>query len=316
MPEFDIVSIGECMVELYGEKPFLEADAFHKSYGGDTLNVLVSASRLGSRTGYITRIGEDHFAPYLLQGLLNERIDLSLVRVIPERKNSIYFISTFEGGGQDYASYRDNNAASTLSVDDLKTEYVAAAKYFHASGLSQAISKSCRDATYEACRLVKENQTGSVSYDPHYSLGFWPVEEARVAFSELLPYIDILFLDHPFESEHLFGITDSNKLIRALWQQGVRVVVLKLGTRGCIVGESRSGITGEVEPLRVGRTVDQTGFGDAFSGAFLHGLARGFDIFQAAWLGNITAGLKTRGHGTIASLPAHGEVYQIFEEAA
>lgn len=315
MPEFDIVSIGECLVELYSEKSFADTEIFRKDYGGDTITVLVAASRLGSRTGYITRVGEDHFAPFLLQGWLNERIDLSLVKVIPGLKNGVCFDSAFSGGGHNTAYYREGSAASTLSVDDIKTEYVAAGKCLHVSGVSQALSMSSRDMVYEACRLVKENKTGEVSYDPHYRSGLWPVQEAKVAFQEILPFVDILFLKHPFESEELIGIEDPDALIKALWQQGVRVVALKTGKQGCIVGERHSRVIGRVEAFNAGGVVDRTGSGDVFCGAFLHGITRGYDIFQAAWLGNIMAALKMRRHGTIAALPKHNDVYQVFEAA-
>ncbi|MCL6472620.1 MAG: sugar kinase [Firmicutes bacterium] len=315
MPEFDIVSIGECMVEFYSDKSFVEADLFHKSYGGDTLNTLVAASRLGSRTGYLTRVGEDDFAPFLLQGWLNERIDLSLVKIIPGLKNGVYFVSAFEGGGYDYAYYSQGSAASTLSVDDIDTEYLAAARYLFITGISQGISNSCRDAVFEACRLVKENKTGDVSYAPNFRAHLWSIEEAKKAFQEVLPFIDIIFLEHPFESGKIVGIEDPEELIRALWQQGIRVVALNLGRDGHIIGERHSGVIGKVEALKVDKVVDKTGAADAFCGAFLHGLARGFDIFLAAQLGSIMAGLKMTGRGSIASMPGHDDVYRVFEAA-
>lgn len=316
MPEFDIISVGECLVEFYCDENFLDAQIFHKSLGGDTLNVLVAASRLGSRTGYITRIGEDHFAPYLLQRLLNERIDLSMIKVTPGYKNGIYFVSVFDGGGQDYISYREGSAASILSADDLEASYLSAASYLYVSGVTQAISGSSRNAVYEACRLIDENKTGFVSYDPYFRSELWPDEEtAKAAFQEILPYTDVLFLKHPFESEQLTGISDTEQLIEALWRQGVRVVALKLGGRGCIVGERQSGDIGSVEAIKIDKVIDRNGAGDAFCGAFLHGLTRGFDIFQSARIANITAGLKMAGRGTITSLPSGRDVYRIFEAA-
>ncbi len=64
MPE--IVSIGECMIELFSEQPMEEAESFQRSLAGDSLNILVAAARLGTTTGYITRLGDDPFASYLL----------------------------------------------------------------------------------------------------------------------------------------------------------------------------------------------------------------------------------------------------------
>ena len=64
MPQ--LITIGECMVELLANQPLEEADTFHRSLAGDTINILVAAARLGTTTGYITRLGRDHFANYLL----------------------------------------------------------------------------------------------------------------------------------------------------------------------------------------------------------------------------------------------------------
>jgi len=317
--EFDIISIGECLVEFFSDRPFVDAESFSKSYGGDAINVLVSASRLGSKTGYITRVGEDHFTPFLLQSWINEKIDLSLVKVIEDRKNGVYFASSFEGGGHNLAYYREESAATTISTDDIKTEYLATGRFFHVSGVGQAISESCREAVFEVSRLVKENRTGEVSYDPHLRSGIFSDRQAEKAFHEVLPYVDILFLEHPFESEVLTGIRDPEELIRALWLQGVRIVVLKQNELGYFAGERHSKIVDAVEPAKdegsVKEPISGIGVGDAFAGAFLHGLARGYDIFQAIKLGNITAGLKSAGLGAVSSLPSHDDVYRTFEAA-
>ena len=60
MPE--LLSIGECMIELFSEEPIEVADTFTRSLAGDSFNVLVAAQRLGTSTGYVTRLGDDHRA--------------------------------------------------------------------------------------------------------------------------------------------------------------------------------------------------------------------------------------------------------------
>ena len=47
MKTLDIVSLGECMVELYGEGSLSQSPTFHKSYAGDTMNMISMASKLG-----------------------------------------------------------------------------------------------------------------------------------------------------------------------------------------------------------------------------------------------------------------------------
>ena len=57
----DMVTIGECMIELFSDKPIESAVTFERSLAGDTFNILVAAGRLGTTTGHITRLGDDPF---------------------------------------------------------------------------------------------------------------------------------------------------------------------------------------------------------------------------------------------------------------
>jgi len=66
----DIVSFGEPMVEFNAESVGgpRTGSLFSLGYGGDSSNFAVAASRLGGRSGYLTRVGADHFGA-LLQDL-------------------------------------------------------------------------------------------------------------------------------------------------------------------------------------------------------------------------------------------------------
>ena len=77
MPDF--LSMGECMIELFSEQPLEEAETFQRSFAGDSLNILVAASRMGTSTGYLTRLGSDPFTSYLLNAWEREGIDTSHV---------------------------------------------------------------------------------------------------------------------------------------------------------------------------------------------------------------------------------------------
>ena len=59
--------------------------------------------------------------------------------------------------------------------------------------------------------------------------------------------------------------------------------------------------------------MDTTGAGDAFNGAFLHGLLTGRTPRDAATLGSIAAGLKIRGRGALTTMPTGKEVFAAFD---
>ena len=62
----EIVAIGEAMIEfnqVRAEAP----ESYVRGFGGDTSNMAIAAARLGARTGYVTRVGDDAFGRMLLR---------------------------------------------------------------------------------------------------------------------------------------------------------------------------------------------------------------------------------------------------------
>src|SRR5262249_15837576 len=93
----DLITLGECMVELYCDGSISQATQFYKTFGGDTLNTAVAAARLGSRAGFISKFGDDPFAPFLNEELQREGIDLSCCPTIPGT-NGLYLTAPGEKG--------------------------------------------------------------------------------------------------------------------------------------------------------------------------------------------------------------------------
>ena len=135
----ELVSIGECMIELFSEEPLEEARTFQRSLAGDSLNILVADARLGTTTGYVTRLGNDPFASYLLNAWRREGIDVNTVKEV-EGFSAVHFVSLLPGGDREFIYYRRGSAPSTLEPSDLDPDYIASARLLHISGIAQAIS--------------------------------------------------------------------------------------------------------------------------------------------------------------------------------
>ena len=93
---FDLVSVGECMVELRAGESLRTATELQRSYGGDTLNTLVTASRLGLRTAFISRVGDDPFGEGLRQAWQAEGVNVDAAPVV-SGENGVYFIHVQDG---------------------------------------------------------------------------------------------------------------------------------------------------------------------------------------------------------------------------
>ena len=300
----DILSLGECMVEFFADEPLAEADTVEKAFAGDALNLLAAASRLGSSCGFLSRVGNDPFQPFLLNGWESLGIDMSHVKRV-EGRNGIYFISTFGQGEREFTYYRAGSAPSTMTPEDLDPGYIAQARVLHISGIAQAISESARATALAAARMANEARV-CVSFDPNLRPALWSVAEARAAAEELLPHVDIALPSGPEESGQLFGLTSAEETADYLHGFGAYAVAVKQGEAGVYVSAEDGKWT--VPAFTVPHVVDTTGAGDAFDGAFLHGLVRGMTALEAARLGVVMAGLKVRGRGAIASLPSREEV--------
>lgn len=304
----DIIAIGECMVELFTDESLTYAKTLNKHFGGDSINTAVAAARLGSKVGYITKVGTDSFKDFFLDVWQSENIDVSYAKLV-EGANGVYFVSRQKSGEKEFAYYRKKTACTTLSVNDIPEEYIERASIIYSTGITQSLSNSAREAVKKAFELGKEKGC-TIAYDPNYRSRLWSVDEAKEALEEVIDYIDIIFLSLRHDVEKLFGISSPEQIIKYFWDRGVSTVVVKMGRNGSTIGYN-----GDIKKIDAHdiKLVDATGAGDAFNGGFLHGTASGYTPFEAAKLASVVSGKQIQGHGSIYSMPYRDEVYAEFK---
>ncbi len=304
----DIVSIGECMIEMFCEGPLAQSDTFTRTFAGDTMNMLVAASRLGAKTGYITHVGNDPFQDFLTEAWRSEGIDLRCATPL-DRPNGLYFISILPGGEREFTYYRSGSAASFLEPGDIDPDYIGSTKIVYASGISQAISRSCRAAVLKAFKIAREHNV-TTAFDTNLRLGLWSLEDARDALDEIIPYVNVLLPSAPEESEALFGTDDAREVIESARNRGVDLVAVKCGASGVVLGvDDEIHVMPAYVPDKVS---DTSGAGDVFNGALLYGLTNGMSALESATLGTVMAGLKIRGRGATYSIPSREEAFSVY----
>lgn len=305
---FDLIALGECMVELYATQPLGSADVLHRSCGGDVLNALVAAARLGGRTGFITRVGDDPFGPALLGQWQREGIDVAQAPLVAG-ENGVYFISLLADGEREFTYRRANSAASQLTAAGLDAHYIAAAHCILLSGITQALAPSAREATLAAARIAREHGV-KVAYDPNYRPRLWAgqggLAAARAALLELLPLTDFLLPSYPADVVLLDSVLPDAgpAAVRAAAAQfalGGAEVAMKCGADGSLVVQD--GVQTAVSAVPAPQVVDTTGAGDAWNGAYLLHRLQGTPPARAAALANGIAADKLRHRGAIPPLP-------------
>ena len=301
----DMLSIGESMIELFSEEPMEAAETFTRSVAGDSLNIIVAAGRLGTSTGYITKLGNDPFEAYLLDTFTSEGIDTTHV-LSSNGFNAVHFVTVRPDGDREFVYYRAGSSPSTIKPEELNPEYISNAKIMHCSGIAQAISPSSRATVLTAAQIAQSNGV-PVSYDPNYRHQLWNPSEAREAMEELMPYVDIFLPSAPADSKVLFETEDPEKVIQESNRRGVKTVVVTLGEDGALIGAENEVM--QLDPMPAGPVIDTTGAGDSFKGGFIHGFLEGKSIAESALIGNVCAGITITGRGALNPMPYRKEVY-------
>ena len=169
---FDIVAIGEPLYELNLQP----GGRYLPGFGGDTLNVAIAAARLGARSAYITRLGDDIFGDALMDLMLRERIDVRGVARDRDAPTGLYFV-THGPDGHVFTYRRKDSAASRMTAEGFGRGIIAGARFLHASGISQAISATAAETVMAAIDFACDEGV-SISYDTNFRPGLWSAADA------------------------------------------------------------------------------------------------------------------------------------------
>jgi 2-dehydro-3-deoxygluconokinase len=192
-----------------------------------------------------------------------------------------------------------------LSPSDLDAAYVGSARFLHLTGITPALSQSCRQTVFAAADIARAAGV-RVVLDPNYRSKLWDPHEARAVLRDLASHCDIL-LPGMDEAELLTGSSDPELAARELHHLGPALVVIKLGAQGALALDSFGELT-RAPAAHLERIVDPVGAGDAFAAGLLSGLLRDFRLADALGLANRCGALAMMSPGDMEALPRWEEV--------
>jgi len=304
----DILAYGEPMLE-FNQTGEGGGRLYLQGFGGDSSNFAIAAARQGARTGYWSALGDDANGRALRALWDAEGVDHTLVRSDPAAFTAIYFVTHGERG-HEFHFYRGGSAASRVGPADLPREAVAAAKVFHLSGISLAISSSACDAGYAAIDAARSAGV-QVSFDTNLRLKLWSLDRARAVMSDVLRLTDIA-LPSWDDITAITGLTEPEAIVDHCLRLGAKVVALKMGAEGALVASTDE--RHRIRPFPC-RPVDATGAGDAFGGAFVARRIAGDGLLDAARYAAAAAALSTQGYGAVAPIPHAAAVRTALKES-
>ena len=302
MTKLDIVALGEPMYE-FSQIPG-QRRQYLQGYGGDTMNCAIAAARQGAKVAYITRLGDDEFGREFLDLWQSEHIDTSGVGIDAEAHTAVYFIRHGRDG-HVFSYLRKGSAASGMKPDHLVSNLIQSARFFHTSGITQAISASACETVFAAIEMARSNGV-MVAFDANIRPRLWSSARARDVVGKTIPLTDYFLLS--LEDAELLGAPrDRAEIIRWGHDLGARHVVLKLGPEGIVASDRH---TVHFLPGHSVASVDATGAGDCCAGALLARLSLGDDFVSALRYANAAAALTTTGYGAVVPLPVTDAVLE------
>lgn len=282
-----------------------DAPAFIKAPGGAPGNVAVGLARLGVKSAFMGKVGDDAFGHFLADTLAEAGVDVGPLRFSSEARTALAFVSLRADGEREFMFYRHPSADMLFTPREVDMDAISRAKLLHFGSIS-LIGEPSRSATLYAVDAAR-SAGGLVSYDPNLRLPLWPdADAARKGMSLGLSKAHIVKLSDD-ESEFLTGLSDLKAACQALWHPDLKLMVVTRGRAGCVYFTPN--FTGMVESFAV-EAVDATGAGDGFVAGLLQGLLADPSTFQdevrlreLCRFANAVGALATTERGAIPALP-------------
>ena len=261
-------------------------------------------SRLGLKSGWISRLGNDDFGKYILKTVRGEGIDISEVKLVDEYPTSVYFREVLSDGSSRSFYYREKSPTSTMKSEELNEEYLKNAKILHITGVFPSITKNNQKVILEAVKLAKKHNL-KVSFDPNIRLKIGTKEEAKAYIEKLLPNVDILLVGYE-EIELLLEDANIENAIKTFHSYGIEKVIVKKGAKGAIGSDGKN--TYNVEAIKPKALVDTVGAGDGFAAGFLTALLKGETLENCVRFANAVGSLVVGVEGDNEGLPYYDDV--------
>lgn len=316
---FDVTALGEMLIDFTMQGRNEQGQRiFAQNAGGAPANVMAAMAKLGARTAFIGKAGNDMHGRFLKETLDNCGVDSTGFILSDDYFTTLAFVDVKENGEREFSFARNHGADKMLSIKDLSLETISNSHILHIGSISLT-AEPCRSATMCAVREAKRANC-VISYDPNYRDSLWSGKQEAVSqMRSMLKYADLVKISEE-ETELMTDESDYEKATESMLRQGVKIAVITLGKLGAYVRTSDGGQI--VKGFR-NKALDATGAGDAFWGGFLYQFCRcgklpdEVSVSEAASFadfGNAVASVCVESYGAIPAMPTMEQVAEKMQE--
>lgn len=320
---YDVVALGELLIDMTMNGVSGQGNALYEANpGGAPCNVLAMLTKLGRRTAFIGKVGDDIFGHELKEVLGEVGIDDKGLVTDPEVRTTLAFVKTFEDGDRDFSFYRNPGADMMLCREDIDADLIHSSRIFHFGTLSMT-HEPAREATLFAISEAKK-AGDIISFDPNLREPLWDsLDDAKAQVIAGLEQCDVLKISDN-EIQWLTGIEDYTEGVEwILSRYAIRLVTVSLGKSGSMAfyrsdPKSSEYIKAEAAPFLQKDTIETTGAGDTFGGCVLNYVLENglkFENEQALkemlTFANAAASIITTRRGALRVMPGKEEIIDL-----
>jgi len=254
--------------------------------GGMAATALCAASKLGAETRLFSKIGDDVNGALILEGLREFDVDSRGVVSVMGKQSTVSFVMVdCESGEKQFFSQWIKPAYN--SDIDLDCSMLSDSSILLLDG-------HWTEGALQAAKWAKENGVPVVA----------DFKRLYKNIESLFPYIDY-FIVPKFFAEEISGKEDIMDILQELTTLQNGIPVITMGHEG--VSYLDKGELKHIPAFKI-NSVDSTGAGDAFHGAFCHFLDKGFNLHRCLELSSAVGALNCRSHGGRKALPDRDEL--------
>ncbi|MGM8364884.1 carbohydrate kinase family protein [Virgibacillus sp. W0181] len=311
-----VISMGEALID------FIPTDEFNlvyqKSPGGAPANVAVGVARLGGRSTFLGKVGQDSLGAFLTLTLKEYGVRIDLIQSTLRAKTGFTLVTNHPDGERSFEFFINPSADRYLENKEIDVEDFTSHKLLHFGSISM-IDQPAKKATYYAVELAEKYKM-IISYDPNLRTVLWESDEtARETILSMFRKVDILKLS----DEELKFVTSEEKInkgIEKLQDYNIPIIFITCGSEG--VYACKENMCKFIPAMKV-QAVDTTGAGDGFMAGVLYLINKTYenvneisieDIVQIAKFATVSGGLVTSKKGAMTALPTLEEVEKFVEK--
>ena len=319
--KYDVVALGELLIDFTKNGMSEQGNPiFEANPGGAPCNVLAMLERLGRKTAFIGKVGDDMFGRDLAETIKAAGITDQGLKFDKDVHTTLAFVQTFEDGDRDFSFYRNPGADMMLEEGDLDYELLSDCKIFHIGSLSMTAA-GCEAATKKAVEYAK-SKNALISFDPNLREPLW--DDLSVAKEKIeygLSQCDILKISDN-EVQWFTGLDDIEEGAAEIRKKyAPTLMVVTLGKNGSIAYYGDMVIKGSAYLQK--DTIETTGAGDTFCACMLSAvLENGLDGFNERKLKEMlqfaaaASAIITTRKGALRVMPKKEEVEDLMNKYA